>query len=177
VITKDAFAKDGRYSSDSTSQAASVNNERLNPILDSNTIDNVVDVGNCGGTVSQQDESGEASAPITLQNANPTIELQRATTTTQPPPTEEPPGQEEPQDPDPFGTCLAGGHFKCGRVHFGATCNGCDNMTFTVDTNPECCTPYPPALLSIEPGECSFPVGECQPINFTACGFDIACLF
>ena len=80
-----------------TSQAASVSNECLNPILDSNSIDNIVDVGNCGGTVSQQDESGSASAPITSQTANPTIELQRATTT-QPPPTEEPPG------PEGFGT-------------------------------------------------------------------------
>ncbi|MGC2309402.1 MAG: hypothetical protein WA461_13435, partial [Nitrososphaeraceae archaeon] len=50
--------------------------------------DNAVGVGNCGGTVSQQDESGSASAPITSQTANPTIELQRATTS--PPVTEEP---------------------------------------------------------------------------------------
>jgi hypothetical protein len=83
TVSEDAFAKDGRYSGD-TSQAASVSNECLNPILDSNTIDNLVDVGNCAGTVSQQDESGSASAPITSQTADPTIELQRATTT-QPP--------------------------------------------------------------------------------------------
>ena len=50
VITEDAFARE-RYSGDSTSQAASVNNECLNPILDSNTIDNLVGVGNCAGTV------------------------------------------------------------------------------------------------------------------------------
>ena len=31
----------------------------------------MVGVGNCGGTVSQQDESGQASAPITSQSANP----------------------------------------------------------------------------------------------------------
>ena len=43
-----------------TSQAATVSNDCLNPILDSNTIDNVVGVGNCGGTVSQQDEVGSA---------------------------------------------------------------------------------------------------------------------
>jgi hypothetical protein len=83
TVSEDAFAKDGRYSGD-TSQAASVSNECLNPIFDSNSIDNAVGVGNCGGTVSQQDESGQASAPITHQDANPTIELQRATTT-QPP--------------------------------------------------------------------------------------------
>ena len=33
-----------------------------------------------GGTISQQDESGSAAAPITSQTANPDIELQRATT-------------------------------------------------------------------------------------------------
>ena len=65
-------------------KAAAVDNSCLNPILDSNTIDNVVVVGNCGSTISQQDESGSASTPITHQTANPTIELQRATTT-QPP--------------------------------------------------------------------------------------------
>jgi hypothetical protein len=36
--------------------AAAVNNDCLNPIFDSNNIDNVVSVGNCGGTVSQQDK-------------------------------------------------------------------------------------------------------------------------
>ena len=72
MITEDAFARE-RYTGDSTSQAAAVNNECLNPIFDSNTIDNAVGAGNCGGTVSQQDESGSASAPITHQDANPTI--------------------------------------------------------------------------------------------------------
>ena len=67
--------------------SAAVSNECLNPILDSNTIDNAVGVGNCGGTVSQQDESGQASAPITHQTANPTLEVQRST---QPPDTETP---------------------------------------------------------------------------------------
>jgi hypothetical protein len=84
TVSEDAFARE-RYSGDSTSQAAAVSNECLNPILDSNNIDNAVGVGNCGGTVSQQDESGQASAPITSQTANPAIELQRATTTTPPP--------------------------------------------------------------------------------------------
>ena len=85
MVSEDAYARDGRYSGDSTSQAASVSNDCLNPIFDSNNIDNAVGVGNCGGTVSQQDESGSASAPITSQTANPAIELQRATTTTPPP--------------------------------------------------------------------------------------------
>ena len=80
MITEDAFARE-RYSGESTSQAAAVSNECLNPILDSNAIDNLVGVGNCGGTVSQQDQSGQASVPVTSQTANPAIELQRATTT------------------------------------------------------------------------------------------------
>jgi hypothetical protein len=81
TVSEDAFARDGgRYSGDSTRQAAAVNNDCLNPIFDSNEdIDKMVGVGNCGGTVSQQDESGSASAPKTSQTANPTIELQRAT--------------------------------------------------------------------------------------------------
>jgi hypothetical protein len=83
IVSEDAFARNGRYTGD-TSQATSISNECLNPILDSNTIDNMVGVGNCGGTVSQQDESGQAGAKATHQTANPTIELQRATTT-QPP--------------------------------------------------------------------------------------------
>ena len=83
TVSEDVFARE-RYSGDSTSQAAAVSNECLNPILDSNNIDNEVGVGNCGGTVSQQHESGQAAAPITSQIANPAIELQRATTTSQP---------------------------------------------------------------------------------------------
>ncbi len=84
VITEDAFAKSGRYTGD-TSQGAALSNECLNPIFDSNEdIDNAVGVGNCAGTVSQQDESGSAAAPITSQTANPAIELQRATTTSPP---------------------------------------------------------------------------------------------
>jgi hypothetical protein len=82
MVSEDAFARD------STSQAAAVDNTCLNPIFDSNDhIDNAIGVGNCGGTISQQDESGQASAPITSQTANPTLELQRLTTTSQPAPT------------------------------------------------------------------------------------------
>jgi hypothetical protein len=73
IVSEDAFAKDGRYSGD-TNQAAAVSNGCLNPLFDSNGIDNMVGVGNCGGTVTQQDESGSASAPITSQTANPTIQ-------------------------------------------------------------------------------------------------------
>jgi hypothetical protein len=89
VTTSDnAYARYDKYASD-TSQAAALSNDCLNPIFDSNNIDNEVGVGNCGGTVSQQDESGSAAAPITSQTANPDIELQRATT--QPPLTGNPP--------------------------------------------------------------------------------------
>lgn len=55
-------------------QAASVSNSCLNPVSNSNTNDNMISNGNCGGTVSQQGKSGQASTPITVQNANPTIE-------------------------------------------------------------------------------------------------------
>ena len=49
VVSEDVYARDyGRYSSDTTSQATAVDNTCLNHILDSNTIDNVVGVGNCG---------------------------------------------------------------------------------------------------------------------------------
>ena len=83
IVSENAFARNERYGgSDTSSQAAAVDNTCLNPIFDSNEdIDNAVGVGNCAGTVSQQDESGSASAPITSQTANPTLELQRATTT------------------------------------------------------------------------------------------------
>jgi len=85
LVSEDVLARNnGKYLGDTTSQAAAVDNSCLNPIIDSNTIDNVVGVGNCGSTISQQDESGSDSTPITHQTANPIIELQRATTT-QPP--------------------------------------------------------------------------------------------
>ena len=90
TTSDNAFARNERYGASDSSQAAAVSNSCLNPIFDSNTIDNAVGVGNCAGTVSQQAESGQASTPITHQSANPSIELQRATTT-QPPLTGTPP--------------------------------------------------------------------------------------
>jgi hypothetical protein len=119
VITEYAFAKSGRYTGDTTSQAASVNNECLNPILDSNTIDNIVDVGNCGGTVSQQDESGQASATTTSQTSNPDIELQRATT-------QPPLGNSPTEETSPFGTVEL--RYDCVGV-------GCDFLKAEVFTN------------------------------------------
>ena len=41
IVSEDAFARE-RYSGDSTSQAAAVSNECLNPIFDSNNIDNAL---------------------------------------------------------------------------------------------------------------------------------------
>jgi hypothetical protein len=85
VTTPIAFARYARHTGGDFSQAASVSNSCLNPVSDSNTNDNMISNGNCGGTVSQQGKSGQASTPTTVQNANPTIEVQRSTTTTQPP--------------------------------------------------------------------------------------------
>jgi hypothetical protein len=82
MITEDVFAsKYQRHTSGNLSQAASITNSCLNPVFKSNTKDNMISNGNCGGTVSQQGKSGQASTPATVQNANPNIELQRATTT------------------------------------------------------------------------------------------------
>jgi hypothetical protein len=57
-------------------QAASTSNSCLNPLFDSSTIEIASNTGNCGNTVSQQGEAGQASSPITLQTASPTIEVQ-----------------------------------------------------------------------------------------------------
>jgi hypothetical protein len=88
MLTEDAFARNGRYGAgDTTSQAAAGSNDCLNPIFDSNTIDNVIGAANCGGTVSQQGESGQASSPITLQIASPRIEQSAQPPTPPTPPT------------------------------------------------------------------------------------------
>ena len=57
-------------------QATSASNSCLNPLLDSRTFEIISNVGNCGNTVSQQAEEGQASSPTTLQIADPTIEVQ-----------------------------------------------------------------------------------------------------
>lgn len=71
MTTENAFAR--KYENN---QAASTSNSCLNPLFDSSTFDIAADIGNCGNTVSQQEGGGEASSPITLQIANPTIEVQ-----------------------------------------------------------------------------------------------------
>jgi hypothetical protein len=86
MIAEDAFARYQRHSGSDLNQAASITNSCLNPVSNSNTNDNMISNGNCGGTVSQQGKSGQASTPTTVQNANPTIEVQRSTTTTTQPP-------------------------------------------------------------------------------------------
>jgi hypothetical protein len=80
MLTEDAFARYQRHTGGGLNQAASVRNSCLNPVSDSNTNDNMISNGNCGGTISQQGGSGQASTPTTLQNAHPTIEVQRSTT-------------------------------------------------------------------------------------------------
>ena len=75
-----------RHDATDISQAASVRNSCLNPVSNSNTNSNMISNGNCGGTVSQQGKSGQASTPTTVQNANPTVEVQRSTTTSAEPP-------------------------------------------------------------------------------------------
>ncbi|MGA7900760.1 MAG: hypothetical protein WCA39_18085 [Nitrososphaeraceae archaeon] len=84
MITEVAFARNGKHSGD-VGQAVSISNSCLNPISNSNTNDNTISNGNCEGTVSQQGKSGQASTPTTVQNANPTIEVQRSTAAEQPP--------------------------------------------------------------------------------------------
>ncbi len=83
TVIENAFAGNGhgRHTDGDVSQAPSVSNSCLNPVSDSNTNSNMVSNGNCGGTVSQQGQSGQASSPTTVQNANPTIEVQRSSTT------------------------------------------------------------------------------------------------
>src|SRR5215470_8110563 len=80
MITEDAFARYQRHTGADLSQAASISNSCLNPISTSNTNNNMISNGNCGGTISQQGRSGQASSPTTVQNANPSIEVQRSTT-------------------------------------------------------------------------------------------------
>jgi hypothetical protein len=64
----------GKYENN---QATSTTNSCLNPLFDSNTFDiAAAEIGNCGNTVSQQAEGGEASSPITVQTTSPTIEVQ-----------------------------------------------------------------------------------------------------
>jgi hypothetical protein len=71
----------GKYENN---QATSTSNSCLNPLFDSNTFDIAAVIGNCGNTVSQQAEGGEASSPITVQTESPRIEVQA------PPPPVEP---------------------------------------------------------------------------------------
>ena len=81
TVIEDSFARYQRHTGGDLSQAASVSNSCLSPVSNSNTNDNMISNGNCGGAVSQQGRSGQASTPTTVQNANPTIEVQRSTTT------------------------------------------------------------------------------------------------
>lgn len=90
ITTENVFA--GKFENN---QAASTTNSCLNPLFESSTFDFAADIGNCGNTVSQQEGGGEASSPITLQIASPTIEVQA-------PPTEQP----EPPEPQTCEECF-----------------------------------------------------------------------
>jgi hypothetical protein len=81
MIAEDAFARYQRHTVGGVGQAASITNSCLNPESDSNNNDNMISNGNCGGTISQQGDSGQASTPTTVQNANPNIEVQQSTST------------------------------------------------------------------------------------------------
>ncbi|HEY7082708.1 MAG TPA: hypothetical protein VH500_23705 [Nitrososphaeraceae archaeon] len=83
MVTEDAFARYQRHTDSDLGQAVTTSTSCLNPVSNSNTNDNMISNGNCGGTVSQQGQSGQASNPTTVQDANPTIEVQRSTS--QPP--------------------------------------------------------------------------------------------
>jgi hypothetical protein len=84
TVTEDAFARYQRHTGGGIGQAVSITNSCLSPVSNSNTNNNMISNGNCGGTVSQQGKSGQTSIPTTIQNANPIIEVQHSTTT-QPP--------------------------------------------------------------------------------------------
>jgi hypothetical protein len=85
MITEDVFAIYQRHTGASNlNQAASITNSCLNPVSNSNTNDNMISNGNCGGTISQQGKSGQASSPTTVQSASPSIEVQRSTSTQSP---------------------------------------------------------------------------------------------
>jgi hypothetical protein len=88
TTTENAFA--GKYE---INQATSTSNSCLNPLFDSSTFEIVSNIGNCGNTVSQQAEGGQASSPITLQIADPTIEVQA-------------PAEPEPPEPQTCEECL-----------------------------------------------------------------------
>jgi hypothetical protein len=81
ITAEDAFASKFQRHTGGVGQAASITNSCLNPVSNSNTNDNMISNGNCGGTISLQGRSGQASTPTTVQNANPTIEVQRGTGT------------------------------------------------------------------------------------------------
>ena len=83
-----AFAKKyGRHDASDVSQEASVNNTCLNPVSNSNINDNMISNGNSAKwhSLTARKIRTSASTPTTMQTANPTIEVQRQSTTAQPP--------------------------------------------------------------------------------------------
>jgi len=129
MVSEDVFARYQRRTGGDLSQAASVTNSCLNPVSNSNTNDNMINNGNCGGTISRQGGSGQSSSPTTVQNANPAIEVQRSTMT----PTTQP-----PTTPHPDSSATLVVNFVCAAPR-GSTCDssaGQTNITIT-GNNPQ----------------------------------------
>ena len=68
TVTENASSKSGRHSGGDLRQAASVSNSCLNTVSNSNINDNMINNSNCGGTISQQGKTGQASAPTTVSS-------------------------------------------------------------------------------------------------------------
>ncbi|MGC1132277.1 MAG: hypothetical protein WA941_05610 [Nitrososphaeraceae archaeon] len=127
TVTENAFAE--RYRN---SQAAATSNSCLNPSFESSTLDIPNTIGNCGNTISQQEESSQASSPITLQSANPTLEVHP------------PPQLPAPEPPAPLASALLL-VFKEAVCPEGVVCPGAQEFTLVVDgTNPNPSGPFNP---------------------------------
>jgi hypothetical protein len=175
-----AHAKYGRNAQE-VNQAASLSNSCLNPLLDSNTIDNFNTIGNCGSTVSQQGEKGQSASPITLQTASPTIQVQSPQPPSEPPTKETailkvvkniicPPGSEEIcPNPSAFTMSIEGANPS--PVEFPGSSTGTE---VTIDANTqyqvnEVVPSNPPGLVfvgdSLSP-ECT---GQLSPGETVTC--------
>jgi hypothetical protein len=123
TVTEYVFARYESHTGGGLSQAASVGNSCLNPVSDSNTNDNMISNGNCGGTVSQQGGSGQSSIPTTVQNANPTIEVQRSTST-------------QPMTPNPDSSATLQVSFAC-ATGFGSCPSSVQANITIAGNNPQ----------------------------------------
>ncbi len=157
TVTEDSFARYERHTGD-VSQAASVRNSCLKPVSNSNTNDNMISNGNCGGTLSQQGGSGQSSNPTTVQSANPNIEVQRATTNTQ-----------NPSSPAPTSSTF--------NLNLNITCDddamandpGCPNTIPSFLLQPQILTPAinsSTGTFSVHSGKFTFPLFPSPPKTY-----------